>query len=286
MKKLNYFLQYIFVKIFFFIFSIIGYKLSSLIGGIIGKSIGPFFRSKKIIIDNFKIAKIDENNNNYNNIIKNMWENYGRIFSEYPHLINFKNNKLSKYLMIEGAEYLEEIKIKKKPVVFISGHFSNFELMAMQLENSGIDIAAIYRPLNNTFLNSTMEKIRINHICKNQIPKGKSGSRKILEFFKKGTSIALMIDQRVSEGVKVNFFNRPAYTTSIPAQLTKKFECEIVPVYIERIENYFFNISINKPLKFEKTDSIEKITEKLNNILESMISKNPNQWIWTHNRWK
>ena len=286
MKKLNYFLQYIFVKIFFFIFSIIGYKLSSLIGGIIGKSIGPFFRSKKIIIDNFKIAKIDENNNNYNNIIKNMWENYGRIFSEYPHLINFKNNKLSKYLKIEGAEYLEEIKIKKKPVVFISGHFSNFELMAMQLENSGIDIAAIYRPLNNIFLNSTMEKIRINHICKNQIPKGKSGSRKILEFFKKGTSIALMIDQRVSEGVKVNFFNRPAYTTSIPAQLSKKFECEIVPVYIERIENYFFNISINKPLKFEKTDSIEKITEKLNNILESMISKNPNQWIWTHNRWK
>ena len=286
MKKLNYFLQYIFVKIFFFIFSIIGYKLSSLIGGIIGKSIGPFFRSKKIIIDNFKIAKIDENNNNYNNIIKNMWENYGRIFSEYPHLINFKNNKLSKYLMIEGAEYLEEIKIKKKPVVFISGHFSNFELMAMQLENSGIDIAAIYRPLNNTFLNSTIEKIRINHICKNQIPKGKSGSRKILEFFKKGTSIALMIDQRVSEGVKVNFFNRPAYTTSLPAQLSKKFECEIVPVYIERIENYFFNISINKPLKFEKTDSIEKITEKLNNILESMISKNPNQWIWTHNRWK
>ncbi len=286
MKKLNYFLQYIFVKIFFFIFSIIGYKLSSLIGGIIGKSIGPFFRSKKIIIDNFKIAKIDENNNNYNNIIKNMWENYGRIFSEYPHLINFKNNKLSKYLMIEGAEYLEEIKIKKKPVVFISGHFSNFELMAMQLENSGIDIAAIYRPLNNTFLNSTMEKIRINHICKNQIPKGKSGSRKILEFIKQGTSIALMIDQRVSEGVKVNFFNRPAYTTSIPAQLSKKFECEIVPVYIERIENYFFNISINKPLKFEKTDSIEKITEKLNNILESMISKNPNQWIWTHNRWK
>ena len=286
MKKLNYFLQYIFVKIFFFIFSIIGYKLSSLIGGIIGKSIGPFFRSKKIIIDNFKIAKIYQNNNNYNNIIKNMWENYGRIFSEYPHLINFKNNKLSKYLMIEGAEYLEEIKIKKKPVVFISGHFSNFELMAMQLESSGIDIAAIYRPLNNTFLNSTMEKIRINHICKNQIPKGKSGSRKILEFFKKGTSIALMIDQRVSEGVKVNFFNRPAYTTSIPAQLSKKFECEIVPVYIERIENYFFNISINKPLKFEKTDSIEKITEKLNNILESMISKNPNQWIWTHNRWK
>tara|TARA_Y100001970_G_scaffold291978_1_gene431334 strand:- start:3177 stop:4037 length:861 start_codon:yes stop_codon:yes gene_type:complete len=286
MKKLNYFLQYIFVKIFFFIFSIIGYKLSSLIGGIIGKSIGPFFRSKKIIIDNFKIAKIYQNNNNYNNIIKNMWENYGRIFSEYPHLINFKNNKLSKYLKIEGAEYLEEIKIKKKPVVFISGHFSNFELMAMQLENSGIDIAAIYRPLNNTFLNSTMEKIRINHICKNQIPKGKSGSRKILEFFKKGTSIALMIDQRVSEGVKVNFFNRPAYTTSLPAQLSKKFECEIVPVYIERIENYFFNISINKPLKFEKTDSIEKITEKLNNILESMISKNPNQWIWTHNRWK
>ncbi len=286
MKKINYFLQYLIVKIFFFIFSIIGYKLSSIVGEFIGKTIGPLFRSKKIIINNLKIAKIDNNNNNYNKIIENMWKNYGRIFSEYPHLIKFKNNKLSNYVKIEGLEKLEELKIKKKPVVFISGHFNNFELMAMMLENNGIDLAAIYRPLNNIFLNSTMEKIRINHICKNQIPKGKAGSRKILEFIKKGTSIALMIDQRVSEGVRVNFFGKPAYTTSIPAQLFKKFECQIVPIYIERYDNYFFKIIINQPLKIDKSGSVEEITEKLNNNLENMIRNKPDQWIWTHNRWK
>ncbi len=284
MKKLKYFLEYLIVKIFFFIFSIVGYKLSSNIGGIIGKTFGPFFRSKIIIFKNLQIAKIE--NNIQKKIINKMWENYGRIFSEYPHLFKFKNNKFSNYIKIEGTEYLEEIKKKGKPVVFVSGHFNNFELMAMQIENYGIDLAAIYRPLNNIYLNSTMEKIRINHICKNQIPKGRSGTRKILEFFKKGTSIALMIDQRVSEGVKVNFFEKLAYTTSIPAQLFKKFDCEIVPIYVERFDNYFFNIIVNKPLKFDKSYSIEEISEKLNKTLEAMIINNPEQWIWTHNRWK
>tara|TARA_Y100001970_G_scaffold249933_1_gene321033 strand:- start:3599 stop:4453 length:855 start_codon:yes stop_codon:yes gene_type:complete len=284
MKKLKYFLEYLIVKIFFFIFSIMGYKLSSNIGGIIGKTFGPFFRSKIIIFKNLQIAKIE--NNIQKKIINKMWENYGRIFSEYPHLFKFKNNKFSNYIKIEGTEYLEEIKKKGKPVVFVSGHFNNFELMAMQIENYGIDLAAIYRPLNNIYLNSTMEKIRISHICKNQIPKGRSGTRKILEFFKKGTSIALMIDQRVSEGVKVNFFEKLAYTTSIPAQLFKKFDCEIVPIYVERFDNYFFNIIVNKPLKFDKSYSIEEISEKLNKTLEAMIINNPEQWIWTHNRWK
>ena len=97
--------------------------------------------------------------------------------------------------------------MKNKPVVFISGHFNNFELMAMQIEKSEINLAAIYRPLNNIFLNKDMEYIRKNYICKNQIKKGRTGTRQILENLKKGNSIALMIDQRVSEGIKVNFFN-------------------------------------------------------------------------------
>ena len=285
MKKIRYLLEYFLISGLFIIFKLIGYQNASNLGAKLGKIFGPIFRSKEIIKKNLEYAGI-KNELSQKKIIDEMWENYGRILAEYPFLNKFKTNEFKNYIVIEGQEYLSDIKSKNKKAVFVSGHFNNFELMAMQLENIGVDLAAIYRPLNNILLNRKIEKIRINHICKNQIPKGKSGSRKILEFFKKGTSIALMIDQRVSEGVKVNFFNRPAYTTSLPAQLSKKFECEIVPVYIERIENYFFNISINKPLKFEKTDSIEKITEKLNNILESMISKNPNQRIWTHNRWK
>ena len=174
----------------------------------------------------------------------------------------------------------------KKQVVFISGHFNNFELMAMQIENFGIDVAAIYRPLNNIFLNKTMERIRIKNICNKQIKKGKAGTRKLIEMFKNGYSIALMIDQRVSEGESINLFNRSAKTTTIPAQLAKKYGCSIVPVYIERVKKFHFRLYFNKPIKFDDKFSLEQISLELNKILEKMILKNPDQWIWSHDRWK
>ena len=158
------------------------------------------------------------------------------------------------YLKIEGLENLEKIKESKKPAVFISGHFNNFELMAMQIEKSGINIAAIYRPLNNPYLNKTMEDIRKSQICKNQIKKGRAGTREIIRNLNSGNSIAIMIDQRVREGEKVPFFNNLASTTTIPAQLVKKYNCEIVPIYIERERNHYFKMYVSEPIKFEKTE--------------------------------
>ena len=286
MKIIKYFFEFIFVYTLLIIFKIIGYKAASNLGEKIGILIGPLFRSKKKIEDNLKNSNIGYDDIEREKIIKNMWGNYGRILAEYPFLKNFKNNNFKKYVEIEGFNYLDEIKKNNKKVVFISGHFNNFELMAMFLENSGLDIAAIYRPLNNIFLNGIMEKIRLNHICKKQIKKGKSGTRELLQLFKDGYSIALMIDQRVSEGVKSKLFDRPALTTTIPAQLVKKYNVDVVPVYIERKDNIFFKMSVNKPIIFEENKSLEEITDKLNKILEKMILKNPDQWIWSHDRWK
>ena len=215
-----------------------------------------------------------------------MWENYGRILAEYMFIKNFRNSKYKKFLTIEGQEILNEIKDSKEPVVFISGHFNNFELMAMQIEKSGINLAAIYRPLNNIFLNKIMEKIRTKYICRKQIKKGRSGTRELLESFKNNYSIAIMIDQRVSESIKVDFFNQKASTTTIPAQLFKKFGSKIVPIYIERINGVYFKMTINKPISFDKESTIEEITLNLNKWLEKMILINPGQWIWSHDRWK
>ncbi len=286
MKIIKYFFEFIIIFTLFIIFKIIGYKAASRLGEKIGILFGPLFRSKKKIEDNLKNSNIGTDALDRKKIIKNMWGNYGRILAEYPYLKKFKNNTLKKYIQIEGINYLEEIKKKNKKVVFISGHFNNFELMAMQLENSGLNIAAIYRPLNNIFLNGIMEKIRLNHICKKQIKKGKSGTRELLQLFKDGYSIALMIDQRVSEGIKSKLFNRSALTTTIPAQLVKKYSVDVVPVYIERKNGIFFKMHINKPIFFDENKSLEEITDKLNKILEEMILKNPDQWIWSHDRWK
>ena len=284
MKNIIYFFQFIIIYTFFLLFKIIGYRNSSNLGFLIGKYIGPLFRSKKKI--NNILDQVKDLKDQKKTILNNVLGNYGRIFAEYPHLKNFRNGNLSKFISIEGKEYLEDIKQNNKKVVFVSGHFNNFELMAMEIEKSGVNLAAIYRPLNNQFLNKIMEKIRINFICKRQIKKGKSGIREIIENVRKGCSVALMIDQRVTEGSKTNFFGKLATTTTIPAQLIKKYGCELVPVYIERYNKIFFRIFISKPIKIDKTKTTEEITKYLNNVLEKMILKNPDQWIWTHDRWK
>ena len=286
MKIVKYFFEFLFILVLFFIFRILGYKLSSNLGAFIGSLFGPLFRSKKKILTNIKKAlpKVDEKNIEL--IVKKMWKNYGRILSEYVFIKNFRNPIYNKFLTVEGQEILNQLKQSRESVVFISGHFNNFELMAMQIEKSGINLAAIYRPLNNIFLNKIMERIRKKYICKKQIKKGLGGTKELLRLFKKNYSVALMIDQRVSEGIKVNFYGQKASTTTIPAQLAKKYGCKIVPIYIERINGIHFKMTINKPIHYNKESTIEEITQNLNKWLERMILVNPSQWIWSHDRWK
>ena len=286
MKNFKYFLQFVVTIFCFVIFKLLGPNLSSSLSGKLFELIGPFFRSKKIIHSNIKRGIADVNPEKLENITKQMWNNYGRLFAEYMFIKDFRNGKLSQKIQIQGQEILEKIKNSNKQVVFISGHFSNFELMAMYLEKNGIKLSAIYRPLNNIFLNRIMEAIREKYICKYQIKKGIGGLKKLIALKKNNFSTALMIDQRVSEGILSNFFNQNALTTTIPAQLVKKFNIPIVPVYIERIDGLKFKIFVADPVNFSKDTSIENITARLNQILEKMILKKPEQWIWSHNRWK
>jgi len=283
MRNIKYFFQFLIIIILLSIYKILGLRYSTILSGKIFIIFGPLFRSNDVCHQNLITAFPDLSKNQRNKILKMMWFNYGKMLAEYLYINELKKPQ---NLIVENQEVLDMIKKNSEPVIFISGHFNNFELMAMHIEKSGIDLAAIYRPLNNKFLNPIMEYIRKKHICKKQIKKGISGTKEILQSFKNGSSIALMIDQRVSQGIKSNLFNKEAFTTTIPAQFVKKFNTKIVPIYIERIMDNNFRLKIYEPLKFEKNDSLETITLNLNKILEKMIAKNPEQWIWTHNRWK
>ena len=286
MKLIKYSIQFVLISFFLILFKMLGFKIASNLSSKIFTNIGPLFRSKNLIKENIIKAYPNMDSKDLKKIIDGMWGNYGRILSEYVFMNNFRNSKLSDNIKIKGQEILDKIKNENKPVIFISGHFNNFELMAMHLEKSGLEVAAIYRPLNNKFLNFFMERIRKKFICKNQIKKGISGTKKILNHFKNGTSVALMIDQRLSQGVKTEFFNQEALTTTIPAQFVKKFNCNIVPIYIERIDKFNFVLKVYEPITYSKDETIHDITSDLNKILEKMISKNPEQWIWSHDRWR
>ena len=285
MKFVRYFFEYILIIILFCIFKLLGYRISSEFGCFLGKSFGPFFRSKEIIKDN--LLKFDSSltPEEISKISKEIWGNYGRILSEYPYISNFRKGDLDKYITVENLDKLEEIK-KSQPVVFVSAHFSNFELMAMAIEKAGVNLSAIYRPLNNKMVNSIMEPLRKKYICKNQIKKGINGVRESLKFFKQGVSIAIMIDQRVSEGEKISFFNHPAHTTTIPAQFVKKFGCKIQTVHIERYDKINFKITFDDQILIRENSDENSISLELNKWLEKKIRKNPAQWIWSHDRWK
>jgi KDO2-lipid IV(A) lauroyltransferase len=286
MKSIKYFIQFLIISILFLIFRMLGLNFSSYLSGKIVSLVGPFFRSKDIIKSNILKALPDLDQNEIKKITNKMWNNYGRILAEYIFIKDFRGTKFADNIEVKGQEILDKIKKNNEAVIFVSGHFNNFELMAMQIEKSGINLAAIYRPLNNKFLNPIMEKIRKKYICKNQIKKGISGTKQLLSFFKNKTSIALMIDQRVSQGIKSEFFKHKAFTTTIPAQFIKKFKCKVVPIYIERVKGVNFKLTIYDPLVYSSNKSIESITLDLNFQLEKLILKNPEQWIWSHNRWK
>ena len=286
MKYIKYFFQFLIIILSFSIFKILGPNISSNLSGKIFQKIGPFFRSKKIVHSNIKKAFPNIETANLNKITNLMWNNYGRVFAEYVFIKDFRFGNLSSNIEIKGQNVLDQIKRSNQKVIFVSGHLGNFELMAMCLDKNNINLSAIYRPLNNIFLNRIMERIRKKYICKNQIKKGIGGMKELILLKKKNFSTALMIDQRVSEGILSNFFNEKALTTTIPAQLIKKFNIPVIPIYIERIREINFEITIDKPIYFSKNDSNQIITNRLNKVLENMILKKPEQWIWTHNRWK
>ena len=273
----------------FIIFKIIRLRNSTLLGSCLAKIFGPLFRSRKIIEKNLKVCFKNIDSNEIGKISLGMWDNIGRTFAEYVFFKDFKKNK-NNLIKIQGTEYLDEIKKSNKPAVFVSGHFANFELMAMQLNVHGIKFAAIYRPLNNLFLDPILEYLRLKYVNPILIKKGRSSMRELLSKIKNGYSIALLVDQRTSEGKKVEFFNCPALTTTVPAQISLRFDCKIVPIYIERLSDSNFEIVVNKPFEYKKSGNYEKdsydLTLEINKIIEKMILKRPEQWLWLHNRWK
>ena len=283
MKTLNYFFQAIFIYFLFLIGFILGLKISKKIFSTLFCVLGPIFRSDKIIDKNLLIFEKNISVLDSAKIKKEMWENYGKTFIEYIFLKKFRSSR--DHVEIKGIENLTP-SIQNKPVIFISGHFANFELMSMEITKKNINLATIYRPLNNFFLNPFMEYLRKKYVCKNQIKKGIGGVREAIDYIKKKHSIALMIDQRVSEGENVPLFGKPALTTTLPAQLSLKFNLAIIPVLIKRKKDENFKIEFMKKINPENFKDKLQLTKKINETLEELIVKNSSQWIWTHNRWK
>ena len=244
-KAIKYFFQSVIVYLLFLIGRILGLTISRKLFAALFVFFGPILRSNKIAEKNLKIIDHKISNDEIKKIIENMWKNYGITFIEYIYLKYFHKN--NSYVNVKDEGNLLQIIKENKPVIFVSGHFANFELMSMEITKQGIPLATVYRPLNNFFLNPFMEFLRKKYICKNQIKKGIGGVRESIDYLKKKNSIALMIDQRVSEGEKIEFFSEIKFVNKIFwLNSLLKFNFIIIFFIPLDINRQYINIKFNR----------------------------------------
>ncbi len=285
--KIKNFFEFILLFIFFCFSKLIGINLSSLVGGVTLKIYGIFSKKSRLAYNNIKKVFPKLRDEEINDIVSKMWFHFGRVVGEYPHLnkINVLNNK---NIEIVNKENLTKPLKKFNNCLFFSGHIGNWELTSHPLTSLGYKINFIYRAPNNKLVDGMLRKIRKNYGV-DLIRKGPSGARECIKVLKsRGGNIGMLIDQKMNDGIKSKFFGFDVMTASAIAKLSIKFKCPIIPSVCIRKKGIKFVIKYFPPIDIKKINELKteaNIINHLNKYIEEWIEKNPEQWIWIHNRW-
>ena len=284
MKK---YIEYWTLLIFFFLFKLLGLKISSFLGGVMFLAYGTFSKRNKIVKKNLSKAFPDLTLNKKNKIIKDMWFHFGRVIGEYPNLNKLRIGKDNEISIENESNLLNPLK-QYPNCLFFSAHIGNWELTSHLLTKNGFKIHFIYRAPNNELVDNLLKKIRIGYGV-GLIKKGNEGAKQCLKILNKdGGHIGMLIDQKMNDGIETNFFNQKVMSPSAIAKFSLKYKCPIIPAVCIREKSTNFKISYLKPLTPSKINKIGNETEimnHLNRIVEEWIRLNPEQWIWFHNRW-
>ena len=280
-------IEFFLILFFYFISRIIGLNLSSYLGGILVWSYGLFSKRNLIGMKNLNLAFPKKSNLEKKKILRKMWYHFGRVIGEYPHLHIIKIYK-NRNLKIIGINNLLDPLKKDKNCIYFSAHIGNWELSSHPLTQNGFKINFVYRALNNKFADDLLKKIRFKYGVK-LIKKGAEGAKECIKALKNKENLGMLIDQKMNDGLPVNFFNKVAMTAPAIAKFALKFRCQIVPALCIREKGIKYKIEYFKPIQYsflKKLGSEEKIMLYLNKIIEKWIIEHPEQWIWVHDRWK
>ncbi|MBF91376.1 MAG: lauroyl acyltransferase [Rickettsiales bacterium] len=272
---------------FFFLFSkFIGLRLSSFSGGMIFLIFGFFSNRNKLAISNLNRIFPKKSIKEKKKIIRKMWFHFGRIIGEYPHLKKikvFENSNID----IKNLQNLINPLKKNKNCIFFSAHLGNWELTSHPLTQSGFKIHFIYRAPNNKYVEWLLRKIRLDYGV-NLIKKGQEGAKDCIKALKNNESLGMLIDQKMNDGIQSKFFGTNVMTAPAIAKLALKFKCSIIPAVCTRIKGTKFKIEYFEQIEYKKLREIKnenEILSYLNKYIERWIKKNPEQWLWIHNRW-
>jgi KDO2-lipid IV(A) lauroyltransferase len=273
------------------VFRLIGIDAASALGGFIGRHV--FYRIRPVIDrarDNLRASYPEMKQAEMESIIREMCDNLGRTVAEYPHLHKLKLRGANPRLEIKGNEIADAEIARGKGVMFISGHFANWEAMPVMATQLGYEGGLVYRPPNNPYVDRFISRMRASAGPQIQIGKGAQGTRKIFTMLRRGLCIQLLVDQKTEQGVAAPFFGREAMTTPAPAALALKLGSTLLPVSNERLKGARFRMTIHPPIQFTPTGDhdadVQALTAKINEAIEACVRARPSQWLWIHRRWK
>jgi KDO2-lipid IV(A) lauroyltransferase len=285
-------LRYLGESAFFFpfvgLFKLLGIDAASALGGFIGRQLYYRLPPGKTARSNLKAAYPDKSAAEIETIVRTVCENLGRVAGEYAHLDQLTIEPGGR-IVVDGVENIEAAKATGKGVMFISGHFANWETMPVTAERLGLEGAIVYRPPNNPYVDRWISRMRASGGPKEQISKGAQGTRRIFTLLRRGKAILMLVDQKTWEGVPAPFFGRDVMTTPAPASLALKLGAILLPASSERLNGAHFRVRIYPPIEFAPTGNSERdvlaLTAKINATIETLVRERPSQWLWTHHRW-
>ena len=255
----------------------------------LARKIGPLIGVTKIARRN--LENIYENSIDIDQTIDDLWDNFGRYIGEFPFINKLSEEELTKRVKFTGLENIEELRQNNQPFMLFLGHQSNWDIVIRKINNIYPKFGIVYRKANNPLVDREILSERNNDSDIIMIAKGPTGARGLVRAIKSKMSIAMLVDQKMNDGIEVPFFGKPAMTAPAIAKLALQYNYPIVPCQLIRHgRSSNFEIKIHKPLKIKKTGDTEKdcynIMKTINLILEKWIRQRPGQWFWFHNRWK
>jgi KDO2-lipid IV(A) lauroyltransferase len=269
------------------IFRLMPLEVASRLGGAAMRLIGPMSGAQKTVQRNLRIAFPQLSRAERDGLAAAQWDNLGRLTAEFQ--LMHRLTPASGRIEIVGGEHLKAVARSGKPAVLISGHFSNWEVMAAVIVHLGVRCDVTYRAANNPYIDARIIETRRRYGVQLMAPKGESGSREVIQAMKDGVSVALLNDQKFNQGIALPFFGVTAHTAPGPTRFALKFGCPMIPMCVERTEGARFRVtiypSIAPPDTGDKTADIEQGVKNVNAFIEARVRERPEQWFWTHKRW-
>ena len=287
--------EYGLVLILFAFFRLIGLDAASFVAGRFTRIVGPLIGSvSNRARRNLAAAYPDWPKGQIEQTLRGVWENLGRTMAEMAHLPQFARFPDTPRIELQGGDRLVAIRDSSEPVIFVSGHFANWEIMSIVLHQTGLDYGVVYRAANNPLVDGLIIRLRAAVMSRRQIPKGKRGGRALIETLSAGRSLAMLVDQKLNDGVEATLFGRLAMTAPAAARLSLKYGVRIVPMSVVRLRGAYFRVTVGTPLRYipdidergtDVGDDTRALTQMINDRLEEDIRAHPDQWLWLHRRW-